>query len=960
MPRPEHKTIQLTIDGLEIRASEGALLLEAAKHGDVEIPYFCYEHKLGQPVGACRMCLVEIEGIPKLQTSCSTPVKDGMVVNTQTERVRHAQNAIVEFLLVNHPLDCPVCDKGGECPLQDITMGWGLGRSRFIEPKRHFVKPLALSPLVAIDRERCILCYRCVRFSQEVSEDYQLIFADRGAHTFVGTHDGHPYVAPFSGNIVELCPVGALTSQPYRFRARPWDIEGAGGICTLCPAQCNVEFTVRDEKVLRVLAREHPEVDDGWLCDKGRFAYQAIHVDDRVTAPLVREGAALVEASWERALEVAAGVADHRGRVGALTGGQATNEEGFLLARLMREALHSPSIDCRRGDALPAAAPGALPGAAHRALADPALQATVPDLEFAHTVLVLGCEPLDEAPILDLWIRKGVRRRGVQLAVVTARPSALDGNAKLVLRYPPGGEQAFLRDLSGALAGEDAPEGARALAALLREVGEDVVIVWGERIGAAATQLPGIADQLGLGARSGAGLLEIPVGANGRGLREAGVLPDVGPGYEELAGGLSASGIAEAAAAGELTGLYLFESDPVREHPDRGMWERALTTADLVVAHASVLTDGIREHASVVFPAESHAEKEGTVVHPDGRVQRLRAAIAHPGQVRAGWSVLSEVARRCGLDLGAPTSASVFAQLVAAVPFYEGLTLEQLGGRGRRWPERSPGSTLWPARGAAGARGARRAGGGDGLPAGPDGAGEDRPGGAGGRALSAPPGGAGEDALRPPPGGAEEPSTNGALRLGTYTPIWASPEVETSPALKFLTARQQVELSPPDAQRLGIASGDRVQVAQLDDSSAARSGEAGSRAGGRLEGEIRVNAIAAVRTGVPPGTAFLADGIATDSANRLTEGMVEVRPAEGGRKSEAGRKTGTYGRFLIQAPPQRPGEALGQGSAPQGSVPQRPGEALGPGSAPQGPDLQGPDPQGLDGPAPRGPDEGIP
>ena len=307
MPRPEEKMIQLTIDGREVQAPEGMMLVDAAKHGDVEIPYFCYQPKLGQPVGACRMCLVEVEGIPKLQTSCSTPVKDGMVVHTQTERVHHAQNAIVEFLLINHPLDCPVCDKGGECPLQDITFGWGLGRSRFIEPKRHFVKPLSLSPVIAIDRERCILCYRCVRFSQEVAEDYQLIFAERGAHTFVATHDGHPYVAPFSGNIIDLCPVGALTSKPYRFRARPWDVEGAGGICTLCPSQCNVEFTVRDEKVMRVAARDpgHEGVDDGWLCDKGRFAYQAIHVDERITAPRVRDGGRLREVSWDRALEMA-------------------------------------------------------------------------------------------------------------------------------------------------------------------------------------------------------------------------------------------------------------------------------------------------------------------------------------------------------------------------------------------------------------------------------------------------------------------------------------------------------------------------------------------------------------------------------------------------------------------------------------------------------------------------------
>ena len=510
MPRPQQNIIQLTIDGRECRAPAGMMLVDAAKANDIEIPYFCYEPKLGNPVGACRMCLVEIEGIPKLQTSCSTPVKDGMVVHTQTERVHHAQNAIVEFLLVNHPLDCPVCDKGGECPLQDITFGWGLGRSRFIEPKRHFEKPLALSPLIAIDRERCILCYRCVRFSQEVAEDYQLIFTERAAHTFVGTHNGHPYVAPFSGNIIELCPVGALTSRPYRFRARPWDIEGAGGICTLCPSQCNVEFTVRDEKVLRVRARDatgapagggpmgNPDVDDGWLCDKGRFAYQAIHVDERITQPLVRDGGNLRPVSWERALDAAGGLARHRGSVGALVGGQATNEEGFLIQRLMREGLASGDIDSGYGEGVPAELA--------RALAAPALQATVPDIEFAHTVLVVGCEPQDDAPIFDLRIRKGVRRRGVRLALATARPSALDPNAGLVVRYPPGGEAAFLTGLDRALAGEASagdPETAHlaGLAEFLRDGGEDVVIIWGERClnAEALRALLTIAERLELG-----------------------------------------------------------------------------------------------------------------------------------------------------------------------------------------------------------------------------------------------------------------------------------------------------------------------------------------------------------------------------------------------------------------------------------------------------------------------------
>ncbi|MHB1834984.1 MAG: NADH-quinone oxidoreductase subunit NuoG, partial [Solirubrobacteraceae bacterium] len=738
MPRPDRKTIQLTIDGREVQAIEGTMLVDAAKQGDVEIPFFCYEPKLGKPVGACRMCLVEIEGIPKLQTSCSTPVKDGMVVHTQTERVRHAQNAIVEFLLVNHPLDCPVCDKGGECPLQDITFGWGLGHTRVIEPKRHFVKPLALSPLIAIDRERCILCYRCVRFSQEIAEDYQLIFAERGSHSFVSTHDGHPYVAPFSGNIIELCPVGALTSQPYRFRARPWDIESGAGVCTLCPSQCNVTFTVRDDKVMRVQARDNEGVDDGWLCDKGRFAYQSIHVDERITRPLVRDAGVLRPVSWERALETAAGLAKHQGRVGTIIGGGACNEEGFLLARLSREALASGDIDSRLAGGSGAGGVAPIPGALARALAAPELQASVPDIEFAHTVLLLGCDPRDDASILDLRIRKGVRRNGVKLAIATARPTALETNAALSVRCEPGGEGRLAMALAAALerGDGDGDGGIGELATLLRAGGEDVVIIYGERIGAVgAAAVARIAASLRLAQRDGAGLICLPAGSNGRGLREAGAVPDAGPGYTELQGpaGRGCAEIAAAAADGSITALHLFGADPVRDLPDRGLWERAMRAAPLVVAHASVLTEGLAEHATVVFPAESHAEKDGTVVHPDGRLQRLRIAIAHPGEVRAGWAVLAELARRCGLDTGVEHAVDAFEQLVAAVPVYAGLTREEIGGRGVRWAERPQAAAL-------------------------------------GTAESVPFAVAREaiDIGAPAP-------ANGALRLGTYRPLWAAP-----------------------------------------------------------------------------------------------------------------------------------------------------------------------------------------
>jgi NADH-quinone oxidoreductase subunit G len=712
VPRPHARTITFTIDGRDVEAPENTMLVDAARAGDVEIPVFCYERKLGEPVGACRMCLVEIEGIGKLQTGCSTPVKDGMVVHTQTDRVKEAQRSVVEFLLINHPLDCPVCDKGGECPLQDISYGWGGGLSRFTDPKRHFVKPLELSPKIAIDRERCILCYRCVRFSQDISEDYQLVLLDRGAESFVSTFDGHPYVAPFSGNIIELCPVGALTSQDYRFRARPWDVENAGTVCTLCPAQCNVSLTVRDEGVMRVLSRENADVDDGWLCDAGRFAFpppvatgnggapadlrsvtgdegalasgggaaaltvirsngrsRALPVGARVTEPLLRDGGALRAVSWELALEHAAGALRRAGeRTGALAGGGTTNEEGLLLAELMRDGVHSPHVDSR--------VYGTLDLELLRALAEERLQATVPDLEYAHTVLALDCEPITDAPILDLRLRKGVRRHGLQLI------------------HRDGGALGAIAQTAGELA----------------RAGEEVVVLWSERYTderngeQRARALLELAAALNLGDVEGAGLLEVPARANGRGLREVGVLPNAsaGLGAAETVG-LDAGGIAHALAAGELDALHLLATDPLspkdplsaaaREREGRAMrapdWEAALARASSVIAHAELLTEGIHAHADVVFPAQSYAEKEGTVTHPDGRVQRVRQAVAHAGARRAQWQVLAQLASRVGLHLEVDSARAASQRVFEAVPFYSGLSLEEIGPRGVRWQERA-------------------------------------------------------------------------------------------------------------------------------------------------------------------------------------------------------------------------------------------------------------------------------
>ncbi len=879
MPRPDVKLVTFSIDGREVTAPENAMLVDGAKYGDIDIPVFCYEPKLGAPVGACRMCLVEIEGIPKLQTACSTAVKDGMVVHTQTDRVHEAQRAIVEFLLINHPLDCPVCDKGGECPLQDITYGWGPGTTRFIEPKRHFRKPLELSPLIAIDRERCIMCYRCVRFSQEIAEDYQLVIQDRGAHSYISTFDGRPYVAPFSGNITELCPVGALTSATYRFRARPWDIEGSGSVCTLCPAQCNVELTVRDDKVMRVLARDHEGVDDGWLCDKGRYAFQYTHVDERITQPLLRRGGRLQPGSWEQALSAAARVLlSAQGKIAAVAGGETTNEEAFLAQRLLRDQLGSQHLS-----ASPAAE---LPARLARGLAAPRLQATVEDLEFADTILILDCDPVDEATIWDLRIRKGVRRNHVKVVVASARPTALDANAAVALRHAPGQLEGLLVSLDAALTGDEGNlSGAstaagtkagevRALASLLSDGGGEVVIVASERslTAGAATALLNLASRLGLSGRDGAGLLLAPTSGNGRGLREAGFAAGMGPGYAPLdQAGLTGG------PTGEASVVYLLHADVLRTYPDRDAWVAALGSAHTVIAHESVMTDTVREYADVVFPAEAYPEKEGTVVHPDGRLQRLRPAIGRPGSVRAGWWVIAELTARAG-ETGERFAAAseVSDALFAAVPHLRGLTLDAIGGRGLRWQDTDAAAAFDP-------------------PAWEP------------ERLSVP------DAA---PGG---------LRLGTFQTLWASKEVDVSPILRFARPAPLVELSAVDAERLGIVHGEEVEVA-----SPVRPGEAGHgpvRPGEAGHGKChRLRGPAVVRAAVPPGSVFVPEGVRAAPANLLTGLVVEVRGLQ--RRAEVPSVLGVTAAQGIAGRSEQPTESDAVGGI-GGDAPLAPQEGAG-------------------------------
>ncbi|MDF2750315.1 MAG: NADH-quinone oxidoreductase, chain, partial [Gaiellaceae bacterium] len=337
---PQPETVTLTIDGRAVEVPQGTGLVETAAFAGVEIPVFCYEPRLGPPVGACRMCLVEVEGIPKLQAGCTLTAQDGMVVKTAQTSAKAAegQNATLEFILVNHPLDCPVCDKGGECPLQDLTFRWGPGASRMTFPKRTLEKPIPLSPAISLDRERCILCYRCTRFSENVSEDGQLVARNRGALSLITTFEDEPYSGPFTGNVTELCPVGALLPTQYRFEARPWEIQNVPTVCGLCPVGCNISVTTREGKAKRVLSRNHPEVDGGWLCDKGRFAFGHVAAEDRIREPLQRvRRRGFAPLTWDAALERAeALIRGAEGRIVTALSGSETVEQAYALGKLLR------------------------------------------------------------------------------------------------------------------------------------------------------------------------------------------------------------------------------------------------------------------------------------------------------------------------------------------------------------------------------------------------------------------------------------------------------------------------------------------------------------------------------------------------------------------------------------------------------------------------------------------------
>jgi NADH-quinone oxidoreductase subunit G len=638
--------VAFELNGRRVTAPVGTMLVDAAYAHGVEVPIFCYEPRLGAAIGACRMCLVEVEGMRGLQTACSTAVQPDMVVSTTSQAARDGHDGVLEFLLQNHPLDCPVCDKGGECPLQDRTFRFGPPVTRTVETKRHFPKPLDLSPLIALDRERCISCFRCVRFSQEVAEDGALIMEDRGAGSEIATFTGDDYEGRFTGNVIDLCPVGALTSIPYRFVARPWDIRNAPSVCGHCPVGCNVELTEREGRVSRVTGRPDPNyaVEEGWLCDKGRFAYPGAWAPDRLRDALIRDAGRARDASLEEAVEAAALVLGRGGPVGVLVGPGATVEEGFLAQELAAGPLGGAPVQ-RLG----------IPGEGLAALrARPAAQ--LADIDGAGLVLIVGGDPANQQPVVELRVRKA-RRGGARVVSIGSRPHALEALAAPggVVRAAPGG-------LAAALSAAELPPA------------DSVVVLWDEADLAAE---PDAADALArLAEGLGAPCLELGADVNGAGLRALGI---------------AATGVLEAAAAGEIDTLLTVHAEPT-DGPGASEWGWALGRVRARVAIATHASGAV-DSATVVLPAATHYESEGVYVAMNGRAQRLRPAAAPPEGAAAGWELLIALAHRLGAPPPYRTAARAFAAAAAARPALAGLDYDALGALGaqlRAAPSPSP------------------------------------------------------------------------------------------------------------------------------------------------------------------------------------------------------------------------------------------------------------------------------
>jgi NADH-quinone oxidoreductase subunit G len=718
--------ITFTLDGRPATAQPGEMLISAAERAGTYIPRFCYHPRM-KPVGMCRMCLVEVSS-PRgatLQPSCFIAATEGMEVVTDSDKVKKAQDGVLEFLLVNHPLDCPVCDKGGECPLQDQTLAYGPGESRFVEEKRHFEKPVAISDLVLLDRERCIQCARCTRFAEEVAGEAQIDFAGRGEHVEVATFPDEPFSSYFSGNTVQICPVGALTATPYRFAARPWDLDQVESTCTTCSLGCRVAVQSSANRLTRLLGIDSEPVNHGWLCDKGRFTFESVNGDEvvaegqftgearetgslqtgrqgRLTEPMVRKDGELVPVSWSEALTAAAaGLAAARdaggpGAVAVLGGARCTNEGAYAWAKLAKGVLGTDSVDAQLGDGLPAELVLSLP------------RATVEEACSAKTVVLLTGDVREELPVLFLRLRQAALEGGTALVELTPRPTSLSRYAAVSIATRPGDAPSLARALTGddgaASSLQSHPEGpawhpddlVRARQ-LLGTQGSTVVVVLGRPSLAEHEGVVAEAARVLASALPGARFLPVLRRGNVHGALDMGLAPGILPGRVSLAaagewftagwGSVPAvRGLDATAILGSLAGddtaeptddrvraLVAVGADLTGDFPDHQLATRALAGAEFVVAvtgHPSPTVD----RADVVLPVAVTHERPGTTTNVEGRLSRLGQKLVAPGLAWSDWMIAAELAVALGGDLRVDSVSELWEEIERLAPAYAGIT----------------------------------------------------------------------------------------------------------------------------------------------------------------------------------------------------------------------------------------------------------------------------------------------
>ncbi len=705
--------VKIIVDGREVEAPAGATVVDAAKLAGVEIPVFCHHPKL-EPVGMCRMCLVQVgmpmrdratgalltneDGSPQynwgrtLQTSCTVRVAEGMAVRANTKEVEQAREDIIEFLLTSHPLDCPVCDKGGECPLQELTMHFGEGTSRFdFSQKMHLAKHVPLGELIVLDRERCIQCARCIRFQDEIVDDPVIAFHDRGRRLEIATNSTPGFDSIWSGNTTDICPVGALTTSDFRFGARPWEMTPVASICLHCPVGCNTTMSTRVEAksggrrvIKRIMPRQNEWVNEIWICDKGRFVHHFADSSERLRTPLVRRNGELKPASWEEAIEAAAnGLQGGGDKVAGLAGDHLSNEDLFLFGQLFRKGLKSNHIDL----ATPRVGGGGV-------IAEVGLASgsNLKELGKGDAILVVASDLHEEAPVW--WLRaKQAADRGATLVILNVRPTRLDKYAKHLLLAQAGELLATagqLLKLSKVEIGESDDSLQRAANAL---VGANNLIVF---YGADALTYDEsdllartLANLLLVGTDGGSrhvgrannGLVAVWPRNNTQGAWDMGVRPDAGPGYQRLQNpGMSSAQICAGVATGDVKALYVMGADPVGAGrlQDRG-------GLDFLVVQELFMTE-TAQLADVVLPAQSWAEREGSYTNGERRVQRFYAAIQPVGEARADWQIVAQIGEKVGLGKPAVAAGLVFNEIAQAVPQYKGMTYRTLARVEEQWP----------------------------------------------------------------------------------------------------------------------------------------------------------------------------------------------------------------------------------------------------------------------------------